>query len=32
MSEDTQGVDTNSAEFKQGVEGRLDSAEDTKNW
>lgn len=33
MSEDTeQNVDTDSAEFKQGVEAGLNSAEDTKNW
>ena len=33
MSEDTkQKVDTDSAEFKQGVEAGLNSAEDTKNW
>lgn len=25
-------VDTNSADFKQGVEAGLNSAEDTKNW
>ena len=27
-----QDVDTNSANFKQGVEAGLNSAEDTKNW
>lgn len=27
-----QHVNTNSAEFKQGVEAGLNSAEDTKNW
>ena len=27
-----QQVNTNSAEFKQGVEAGLNSAEDTKNW
>ena len=27
-----QQVDTNSADFKQGVEAGLNSAEDTKNW
>jgi len=27
-----QEVDTNSADFKQGVEAGLNSAEDTKNW
>ena len=27
-----QHVDTNSADFKQGVEAGLNSAEDTKNW
>ena len=27
-----QHVDTNSANFKQGVEAGLNSAEDTKNW
>lgn len=33
MREDTkQYVDPNSAEFKQGVESGLNSAEDTKNW
>ncbi|MBA2526160.1 MAG: hypothetical protein H0V18_10330 [Pyrinomonadaceae bacterium] len=33
MSEDLkQHVDTNSAEFKQGVDAGLNSAEDTKNW
>jgi hypothetical protein len=33
MSEDVnQKVDTNSAEFKQGVEAGLNSEEDTKNW
>jgi hypothetical protein len=33
MSEDIrQHVDTNSADFKQGVEAGLNSAEDTKNW
>lgn len=33
MSEDEkQKVDTDSAEFKQGVEAGLNSEEDTKNW
>jgi hypothetical protein len=33
MSEAIQpNVDTNSAEFKQGVEAGLNSAEDTNNW
>jgi hypothetical protein len=33
MSEDIkQHVDTNSAEFNEGVEAGLNSAEDTKNW
>lgn len=33
MCEDEdQKVDTNSAEFKQGVEAGLNSEEDTKNW
>jgi hypothetical protein len=33
MSEDLkQHVDTNSAEFNEGVEAGLNSAEDTKNW
>lgn len=33
MTEDTrQTVDTNSAEFKEGVEAGLNSTEDTKNW
>ncbi|MEK6283444.1 MAG: hypothetical protein AABN95_24080 [Acidobacteriota bacterium] len=33
MSEDIkQPVDTNSAEFKQGVEAGLNSEDDTKNW
>lgn len=33
MREDIeQHVDTNSADFKQGVEAGLNSAEDTKNW
>jgi hypothetical protein len=33
MSEDDkQKVDTDSAEFKQGVEAGLNSEEDTKNW
>ena len=27
-----EGVDADSAEFKQGVEAGLNSAEDTKNW
>ena len=32
MSEDEEQVNTNSAEFKQGVEAGLNSEEDTKNW
>ncbi len=32
MSEDEKKVNTNSAEFKQGVEAGLNSEEDTKNW
>ena len=32
MSEIEQDVDTNSANFKQGVEAGLNSAKDTKNW
>ena len=32
MREIEQHVDTNSADFKQGVEAGLNSAEDTKNW
>jgi hypothetical protein len=33
MSEDRkENVDTDSAEFKQGVEAGLNSEEDTKNW
>ena len=32
MREIKQNVDTNSANFKQGVEAGLNSAEDTKNW
>ena len=32
MREIQQHVDTNSANFKQGVEAGLNSAEDTKNW
>ena len=32
MSEDEKHVNTNSAEFKQGVEAGLNSEEDTKNW
>jgi len=33
MSDDIeQHVDTNSAQFKQGVEAGLHSADDTKNW
>lgn len=33
MSEDEkENVDASSAEFKQGVEAGLNSAEDTKNW
>jgi len=32
MREIKQHVDTNSADFKQGVEAGLNSAEDTKNW
>ena len=32
MREIEQHVDTNSANFKQGVEAGLNSAEDTKNW
>jgi len=33
MSEDVkQNVDTDSAEFKQGVEAGLNSEENTKNW
>ena len=31
MSEDEKKVDANSAEFKQGVEAGLNSAEDAKN-
>ena len=32
MRDIKQHVDTNSADFKQGVKAGLDSAEDTKNW
>ena len=32
MSEDEKQVNTNSVEFKQGVEAGLNSEEDTKNW
>ena len=32
MTEIKQQVDTNSTDFKQGVEAGLHSAEDTKNW
>ena len=32
MSEGEKRVDANSAEFKQGVEARLNSKEDTQNW
>jgi hypothetical protein len=32
MRDIKQPVDTNSADFKQGVEAGLHSAEDTKNW
>ena len=32
MSKDEKHVNTNSAEFKQGVEAGLNSEEDTKNW
>jgi len=32
MGDIKQHVDTNSANFKQGVEAGLNSAEDTKNW
>jgi hypothetical protein len=32
MSEDEKKVNTNSAEFEQGVEAGLNSEEDTKNW
>jgi len=32
MRDINQHVDTNSADFKQGVEAGLNSAEDTKNW
>jgi hypothetical protein len=32
MRDIKQNVDTNSADFKQGVEAGLNSAEDTKNW
>jgi hypothetical protein len=32
MREIEEHVDTNSANFKQGVEAGLNSAEDTKNW
>ena len=32
MREIEQHVDTNSSDFKQGVEAGLNSAEDTKNW
>ena len=32
MSEDEKNVNTNSVEFKQGVEAGLNSEEDTKNW
>ena len=32
MSEDEKKVNTNSVEFKQGVEAGLNSEEDTKNW
>ena len=32
MSEDEKRVNTNSVEFKQGVEAGLNSEEDTKNW
>ena len=32
MRDIKQHVDTNSADFKQGVEAGLNSSEDTKNW
>lgn len=32
MKDIKQQVDTNSADFKEGVEAGLNSAEDTKNW
>jgi hypothetical protein len=32
MRDIKQHVDTSSADFKQGVEAGLNSAEDTKNW
>ena len=32
MGDIKQNVDTNSTNFKQGVEAGLNSAEDTKNW
>lgn len=32
MSEEEKRVNTNSVEFKQGVEAGLNSEEDTKNW
>lgn len=32
MRDINQHLDTNSADFKQGVEAGLNSAEDTKNW
>ena len=32
MTDIKQHVDTNSVDFKQGVEAGLNSAEDTKNW
>ena len=32
MRDIEQHVDTNSADFKQGVEAGLNSAEDTRNW
>lgn len=32
MSEDEEKVNTNSTEFRQGVEAGLNSEEDTKNW
>ncbi len=32
MRDIKQNVDTNSADFKQGVEAGLNSTEDTKNW
>ena len=32
MKEIKKHVDTNSADFKQGVEAGLNSSEDTKNW